>query len=442
MAIVLNNQTPLDLDHPHLNSPPLAAADVAEFLSKLQGNILKSHGRDHLEIHFIQLTAAATAGSFRALLRALAPLVTTAAEQAAQTIRFKSGGRPEPFVSLGLTNAGFARLGLTFLSEMCWLGDPLFWSAINPGPNAEPVFQDLAEPIGLVLLIAHGETSGAGDHWRNEILPIITGVAGWHEPFPVEKGKVLRARRKLGGVGPPTPVPVEHFGFVDGISQPRILATDPFFAPWDSFRPLSQVLIEDAKFGGPNAFGSYFTLQKLEQNPLAFRTAARATGHEEAHYASIMGRWRDGRPLVPTPPGELNRFDYSPPGGAVCPHHAHILRANPRDSTLPTPEPKRVIFARRSITYGSRDLDLDGLLDETVEPPAGGVGLLFMGCMGSIRFQFEIMTSWFKGGNIPVAGTVTDDAVIHGRGLAGVPFVKQLGGLHFFAPSVATLRNI
>src|SRR5262245_50773815 len=92
---------PLDLD----------AADAPAFLGALQGNILKSHGRDHAAHLFVRFADAASA---RAWIAAVADtLVTSAQQQSAQRARWGIGRGPgDLFGSLLLSHAGYVALGV------------------------------------------------------------------------------------------------------------------------------------------------------------------------------------------------------------------------------------------------------------------------------------------------------------------------------------------
>ena len=73
---------------------------------------------------------------------------------------------------------------------------------------------------------------------------------------------------------------IEHFGYVDGRSQPLFLledidaeenATDGI-ANWDPAFPLEQVIVPDPAAPDPAVhFGSYFVYRKLEQNVRRFK---------------------------------------------------------------------------------------------------------------------------------------------------------------------------
>ena len=178
----------------------------------------------------------------------------------------------------------------------------------------------------------------------------------------------------------------EPFGFVDGISQPRIdweqrQSTDPhqrdeysnLLAPGDVVlgfpneyglytpRPLidpghnarADILPDAEDVPGKKDFGrngSYLVIRQLQQDVPGFwqfvdQAAGSDTGKREALAASMVGRHRDGTllvqpardqiPGIPSADG-LNHFTYAgDPVGNRCPIGAHIRRTNPRNGDYP-----------------------------------------------------------------------------------------------------------
>ena len=166
----------------------------------------------------------------------------------------------------------------------------------------------------------------------------------------------------------------EHFGFTDGFSQPAIegVAREdvrgqgiPYKrAPWwplsrtrwRAVKPGEFVLGYEDEDRGPapappapfDRNASYMVWRKLHQDVGGFRAqlaeqARRLELDEELVAAKLVGRWRDGSPLVLRPDGpdpalgndkrRANDFRYGDdPLGLRCPRGAHVRRANPRDA--------------------------------------------------------------------------------------------------------------
>jgi Dyp-type peroxidase family len=261
----------------------------------------------------------------------------------------------------------------------------------------------------------------------------------------------------------------EHFGFVDGISQPAI--DDPDAGPWK--RP-GDVPVKPGEFvlgymdeGGViapepariGASGSYMVVRKLEQDVGGlwdFIGAEAGPDRMEWLAAKLVGRWPDGTPLVQSPhvPGgraddddqhrrRLNDFTYTgDPDGYRCPIGAHIRRANPRDSLdREWRFTNRHRIIRRGMPYTAND---------DREKP----GLMFVCYQASIKRQFEFVQSqWMGDGNAfglgsdPdfIAGPVAGKMTIQGTPPRFVPmrrFVTTRGGDYFFAPGIAALRHL
>lgn len=175
----------------------------------------------------------------------------------------------------------------------------------------------------------------------------------------------------------------EHFGFLDGVSQPGIRgltkpenAKDPeqglpgqdliwpgefVFGQSQQVKPEPETATSPAKTAtkeeeGPVATppapwmnnGSYMVWRKLEQRVLAFReeTQAKAAAlgmDADLLRARMVGRWPSGAPIVKSPTSDdaalgedkmLNNdfeFQASDPHQRVCPYAAHIRKTYPRD---------------------------------------------------------------------------------------------------------------
>ena len=74
---------------------------------------------------------------------------------------------------------------------------------------------------------------------------------------------------------------LEHFGYIDGRSQPLMLlediekeSRDEGIAQWDPTFPLTTALVPDPLVADAEelAFGSFFVFRKLEQNVRGFKT--------------------------------------------------------------------------------------------------------------------------------------------------------------------------
>ncbi|MEJ1973719.1 MAG: hypothetical protein WDM96_15020 [Lacunisphaera sp.] len=218
----------------------------------------------------------------------------------------------------------------------------------------------------------------------------------------------------------------EPFGFRDGISQSAFLLPERSAHPAVQL-PLHQVLIP----AGDHAGGSYFVLQKLEQNVSAFRTfetrlaeqmaanPARPPVHSSG--SLLVGRERDGTPLASGHTLPTNSFDFSAdPSGGRCPFHAHVRKANPRAATAHEDAPAVLSrqFVRRGVVYDThRQLPSYASSDYAAgEHITGDVGLLFMGYMSDVTSQFEHMRlSWLENPDFPSGTDQMPDPLLNRR---------------------------
>lgn len=260
-------------------------------------------------------------------------------------------------------------------------------------------------------------------------------------------------RPRAGTVPGGAPV-VEHFGFVDGLSQPRFGGTagdaageGPGAPPRSrDDLPLGELLLGHPSERGDGdpaladdpllADGSFLVIRKLRQFPerLQQRLAAESArlGREGIRLSvdelkgALMGRMPDGRPLVtPDGPGP-NDFDYrGDPQGLQCPFQAHARRANPREGQpnahVPGGREPVPRLLRRGMSYGP-DVTPDELAGRT---PARERGLFFMACNASIAEQFEVVQRWLAGGNATGVGSAQGDPLL------GVPVLGERRTLRF-----------
>ena len=293
----------------------------------------------------------------------------------------------------------------------------------------------------------------------------------------------------------------EHFGFVDGLSQPDIESYRPekhgangpgneikagefilgyeneYFAQLTASPHLRTPdidpggILQDGDFGRN---GSYLVVRQMEQDVAGFWNMIRSqcpqsngipdVAAEEALAAKIVGRWRDGTPLAVSPdhnggdPNGLNNFGFGgDPYGERCPLGAHIRRANPREMLLADKRDsittlKRHRVLRRGRPYGPRIAD-------RYTPDGQSRGLVFAALNGNIERQFEFLQqAWISSPNFaglydeadPMLGGRTQDAgkfsmqkrPVREQRSGIMPHVTVKGGAYFFMPSMAAVRYL
>jgi len=478
----------MDLD----NAIPIDEADpaVREWLATLQGNILKFHGRDHAAHVFFTFRAGTHPADAKASVKALAArFVTSALEQDRQRREFQAatlaGGDAagELFGSVMLTAYGYRALGYTDTEVALQFAedpDPDVTASFVAGMRHTSAQHDLADPpvdtwepayqtrIDGVLLLAHDDPVVLG----GAVAAARAALGGSADAGATEIGHVIRNPQQQG---------IEHFGFVDGRSQPLFMRSD-FRDPlgftdangestsrWKPFEPLRRILRPDPY--GPGSHGSFFVFRKLAQDVRGFRSALidladelRPRGDVGRAGALVVGRFEDGTPvsLAGAASGidpAANDFNHLPDiPMRRCPLQAHIRKVNPRGHTAhdPNNEAERSHrIARRSLTYGSHVPVTEPL--ESL--PAHGVGVLFMCYQASIRHQFAFMQSQWANAVAFPQGEVGADALV-GQGMRRFhqwpqrhdtlteirspfgQFVHLKGGEFFFAPSLPFFANL
>jgi Dyp-type peroxidase family len=448
-----------------------ATGDAAAMLSQLQPNIVKGHVREHLRILLVQFSDKAEG---RAFLKAVGGKVKSAKTHLQEVEKFAADGTPgTPYVGVGLTFAGYKKLGIA--------------TAKIPSNGASQPFADgMRSPVSVAAL-TDPPVSTWEEPYRHTIHAIVL-IGDADKAKMLAKRAVIRklftpAVKLLGeetGLGQHNArgEGIEHFGYIDGRSQPLFLKEDIAAEPktkWDPAFALGRVLVADSAAPNPaQQFGSFFVLRKLEQNVRAFHKAeadlATALGLSGADRqragAMIVGRFRDGTALTahskalgetPIP----NDFDYGKDGaGARCPFHGHIRKTNPRNSANGPGGDRPPIMARRGQTFGKRTDDPNATNLPLSARPTGGVGLLFMAFNAEPRNQFEFtQQSWVDNAGFPSAGAGLDQVIGQGTrpkpawplkwdkpqtkvASAAVQAVTMKGGEYFFMPSIAFLKAL
>lgn len=440
--------------------------DPAFVRSEVQAGILKPHGRRHTPVHHgaLMLLTVRDADKARGFIRELI---------ARGVLRFEGDAPADPaglvgniaFTPHGLLEMGMYRdtlerfptefrEGLAQRSGL--VGDmrenhPRNWSLPERNgpvlmglvPDDAGLPQVALEEIDIALqLRGIGTTDEA---FRKAALALVRGASG---AVSLESVEWLHARYDDDGRF------LDHFGFVDGISQPRPRVPD---TPDDGL-PRDQVALgevlagygNDRGDGRPDLFhdldsperpadsntawrnryrswalrfqanGSYLVVRKIGENVGAFdmwldthkAAVASATGLSEADArarlkAAVMGRDEAGKPLVPTVSDHLNDFDYRGDGkGLGCPLSAHVRRANPRrnESGLAAP-----VEVRRELDRPTPRLLRRGMLfGAEADAPRG---LMFMAYAASIAEQYETIQRWLNGGNPTDVASANNDAL-------------------------------
>jgi deferrochelatase/peroxidase EfeB len=268
----------------------------------------------------------------------------------------------------------------------------------------------------------------------------------------IDKCRVKR-NRKAGTRGPAR----EHFGFVDGISQPVFFPDDANGRKdgWESHynpsMPLAEALIPDPLAAGEPGqtgnYGSFMAYLDIEQHKNAFDKAAKhlaaqlkvkpPAGKSAKQYAEalIIGRFKDGMPVIPDRKFS-NDFDRADDLHAKnWAFASHICKMNPREGD----DGSRRFIIRRGVTY---------------ERKGQRVGLIFQSFQASLTAQFEtLLSSWAGNPHHPRTGTGRDPILGDGKEkqcfpnaegvttcISGLTTVR--GGEYFYFPSIPGIRSL
>lgn len=490
----------------------------------LQGNILKSHGRD-FSVQFFLKFKSDNIDIAKTWIRDFAQkFVTSAAEQRKSRQSYQKriiNNLQSKSLELSKTNIYIERMRLEqerqsevdtvftnfFLSFegyknlLKWTSEELdkcfIDSSFKNGMKNENGIISLNDPplsqwedafakeIHALIILANNNFA----YLSAQAKEIESKVREFAEIVHSEVGKVFR--NENGDA-------VEHFGFIDGISQPLFFKDDidkiqnqDVTNVWDSSAPLKLVLVKDPLSPNEYGCGSYLVYRRLQQHVDSFNKKIQDLSklldvEPPLAEAFVMGRFKDGTPvtLYKSPQSQdfiLNNFDYQGDiHGTRCPFHAHIRKTNPRGEKVTNGDKnqrdKRI--ARRGISYSyqknkpsswSTEEQLKYLQQVSIDATKGEVGLLFMCFQASITDQFvTLQKTWANGIDFPKHDTGIDP-VIGQEKLQGTPIddhrqywpknkdgwdenhkgrydfskcVQMKGGEYFFAPSISFLIDL
>lgn len=414
-------------DHPasgstaHTTAHATAPIDFAD----LQANVVRGYSAGRARHYALGIATPSGAAAFvRALLPEApgdGPKITTAEHW---------DEKPPYCLNIGFTWAGLRACGLPDSLMQ------LFPAAFQQGP---------ASPADKVTVLGDTDES-APEHWviggpRTPVVHLLLSVSmHTHDPSvlaPLDAsltslfathGLLVYATLDANAL----PDGQVHFGYRDGIGQPRIAGVpgraradmQPACNPGEFLLGCGYENQYNGNFLGdlPPALcnnATYGAFRMLKQDVTAFEQFIAVTGKrfrmdKELVAAKLMGRWRDGTPLVVSPdapqpnlPAEkLDAFDYAPSAdhptyyddaaGQRCPVGAHARRMNPRSSrVMGKPYSRRII--RRAIAYGP-----------AYDPAAGDDGeergLMGYFICGDLAMQFEFLQGTWANMDLSAVG--------------------------------------
>lgn len=451
----------------------------AGLIEDLQGNILKSHGRDYSTHLFLKFKEGKETDVKQWIKDFATDYVTSAQKQTDEAKCYRETGvGGDVFANFLLSVIGYKYLGVKPFRLP--KDEPFRFGMKNPDvkdalgdPPVDEWEEGYQATIHALVIIADDDVVDVLQA-INYLTQSLRTVA---EVVHREDGFILR--NKKGQV-------VEHFGFVDGVSQPLFLKRDieksrinnGGFDKWDPRAGLDIIIEKDRNGHKEDSYGSYLVYRKLEQDATGFRAKQQELADTlgisfDLAGAMTMGRFADGTPVNLTDiqiysrntPDNFN-FDQDV-AGTKCPFHAHTRKTNPRGDTgrigssvnfeqsLETEKGHRI--ARRGISYGNNELHAyDTPNTQKSKIPSG---LLFLCFQNDIKNQFNFMqATWANAPNFPQVAVGPDPVVAsQSSGTQKWPtkwgstettefefdrYVKFKGGEYFFAPSMSYLQNI
>ena len=445
----------------------------------LQGGILTGYRATHGALLLCSFADAAAAQAFLGPLVGCGAVTTEGARRTAGDVTVNVAFTFEGLRKIGVPATELGLLPQEFQEGMearaGVLGDlrsnhPRNWTLPERNwgvASGRPAARVQTSMVDMVLQLSVNAPASRDDHRiaDNPAHPLYAKVAELARDPAVRVLSVQALRRQVDGAS----LSREHFGFVDGVSQPAVgeqptpVTGEP--GTWTNAMPWGELFLgysnasDDPVATTPLLVdGTFLVVRKLRQDVAALDealgSASAAVGlAPDELKAKMMGRTVDGDALAASGVPLGNAFDYrADPQGAACPFQAHIRRANPR--TIDNPKVPRIV--RRGMTYG---------------PPykAGATtpeerGLVFMAYNASIAEQFEVIQRWLAGGNStgvfsgqsdPLLGVPQDgDRRVFRFEHAGNamrveldvvadrPFVRLEWGMYLFVPSIPTLRRL
>jgi Dyp-type peroxidase family len=417
------------------------------------------------------------------------------AVQSRKTLGYRSS---DTFLGL---NLGFTKDGVAQLVGVRPKLDPAFEKGadhqdtiknLNDPSPASWLKEFISDRIDGIVLVTSGDRSSVTFHSKHLLRSLGSSIKVVYSEIGITRPGAERGH--------------EHFGFLDGLSQPGIrgLTTLPDLRR----RPDQGLPGQDLLWPGEFVFGypgqhpedlhkegpapemaapwmrngSYMVFRRLEQKVPEFRRfvreqAARLGMDPELLAARMVGRWRSGAPLELAPRRDDprlgadekrdNDFEFGDdPEQRRCPYAAHIRKVYPRDDTRNEAEVQRHRIIRQGIPFGP-----EVARGETMTRYSRG--LMFVCYQTSIERQFEHIQrqandpGFISGKRRPGGGAVTPgfDPIIgqaegggaramdepypnypagNRRTTLTIPkqFVELTAAAYFFMPSITALRTV
>ncbi|KAJ7592189.1 fungal peroxidase [Mycena floridula] len=452
---------------PEASSAKLAARDAGLDLDNIQHDILVGMLKKKELFFFFHINDAA--GFKTHLTTQIHPLITSTAQI------LSVDTQPLTAVNIAFSASGLTTLGVdptTLNMDVFNTGQFADISALAD-PGTEWVAGFKGTTINGVFILQSDTVDNI-----NTTLANIQTILG---------NTVTEVHRIDGAARPDAEEGHEHFGFLDGISQPAVTGFNNDPLPGQLPIAAGQILLgEDNDFTPRPAWAkdaSFLAFRQFEQRVPEFNkylSDNALNGDAELLGARMVGRWKSGAPIDVAPTGDdpvlaadnqrNNLFDFTHAGEDLdtnqseCPFAAHIRKGRADLSRGGPQDPINHIF-RASIPYGPEVTAAEqasGVSDPTLER-----GLAFVAYQSDFHAGFRLLqSSWantpsFAAARVPLPGGILPgwDPVIGAnegasRNASGLDpqnltreftfqqdFVVSRGGEYFLTPPISALLD-
>ncbi|KAI3604428.1 fungal peroxidase [Moniliophthora roreri] len=405
-SILINPDAQPDL--PSANEAKVASESVGLNLDDIQGDILVGMKKDKELFFFFGIQDAATfksklASDIRGLITSTTQLLDVSLQ---------------PTTAV---NIAFSQTGLNALGNSDNLQDSLFKAGQFNDALA------LADPgtgnwvQGFAGTSVHGVFLIASDTQANvdAELANIQNILG---------NSIVEIHRLQGAARPGNEKGHEHFGYMDGISQPAIKGFVQ--APLPGQAQVDPGVIITAETGDANAAsrpawtkgGSFLAFRQLKQrvpefNKFLIDNALSVPGLTQQENADLLGarmigRWKSGAPIDLTPlrddpalaadPQRNNFFNYNHTDAGfdittnltMCPFSAHTRKTRPRADF--SPENTRSQIMRAGIPYGPEVTEAETSARASSDASELERGLAFVSYQSNLSNGFAYLTTYIR----------------------------------------------
>ncbi|KAJ7725949.1 fungal peroxidase [Mycena metata] len=445
--------------------PDLPSAQAASAAASAAGlNLDDIQGDKNKELFYFFSIANAT--DFKPKLSGdILPLITTTTQLLSVYT--------QPITAL---NIAFSQTGLDALNATDYLGDPAFRNGqfhdlafLGDAGQAEWVPQFAVTGIHGVFLFASDSDDNIND--------AVTGLES------TLGDSITKVYSLSGAARPGDEAGHEHFGYVDGLSNPALTGFTANPMPGQSIINPGVILMSETgdQITRPSwaKDGSFLVFRQLKQlvpefnafltaNPIV-NGALTAQQGSDLLGARMVGRWKSGAPvdlapLVDDPalgadPTRNNNFTFAHPDAVLatnqtrCPFSAHIRKVRPR-ADLSTPEDASHHIMRASIPYGPEVSDAEASSGTTTTER----GLAFVAYQSQVSTGEFIQETWANNAVFVRSGVGIDPIVGQNSGAPRVvggldptnstktttlttDFIISRGGEYFFSPSLSAIAS-